>query len=1320
MVAVVLLAASLAVSSPATAQAQPLSFGDAAVSPRVYTVGVRAAGQLGGPGGAGSARLPAAGGGERPYRYSVAGLPDGLHMTPDRVIHGIPAAATDVPVTVTYTVTDGLGAADSLTFVVAVNPPVTFDASDVGAAAVAGGHASVGLFEWGVHECAVGVPFSVVMPPGYGGTGALSYGLWDNNTAGPLAEVVRGLSFDSAGRVLSGTPTTAGRYAITYWAQDRNGATVSAYSSISFRAGAGGTGICEPGPRVVPPRAPLFDAFTAPTRSGVDLERLADAVESIDTAADCTTVAALDVEGISVVAPPAGLNDPDAPLTVAEVTRIAGGCVMVEYVLLAGRTVAQVRDLLAGEASVHAVGEPPRGVYPAHRDVHGSHAGAHHDDGGGKQWHLPQPAMSRLWRGWIGDGDPTNGNSDDGRQIVVAVLDTGVDGTHTDLDDRVVRSLGGCHDTDQHGHGTHVAGIIAAEHDTSAGATNQHVAGVAPKASILPVRVLELDDCPTGTAGLSVTAGVAAAINAGAQVINMSLSKTAGSSETVEVDGIELPGKGISGDTLELALRAASMQGIVTVAAVGNCGEPRPLPPDIDETICKGIRHREFFPSLYEHDVISVAAVNRDGSRRATSSANRLVDIAAPGGGILSTVPLLDCSEEDPDKDGKIDGWVPLGCGTDPLSSECKTVPAPMLRTVTSVDPGPCASWVAYKSGTSMAAPFVAGVVAHLLNRYPQATPGQVREALESSARRSAGVSGRSDELGWGVVDPAAALAKLGRLVIGQHVEASDRAGGFVSVAAGGENTCALRHSGAVECWGDDADGRSMPPRVKYSSIEASQDFSTPGTGGHACGVLDDGVAGGDGRGLARCWGIGTTASGLEYSGRGAFSQVSVGNLFTCGLRPDTAVPVVGQARSGANAVCWMHPPDRPPFSDGRHLVPADARFVHLSAGWLHGCGVKPGGYIECWGSNDDGQSDHRRVAATRAGGFTQVASGRYHSCALYSSGAAVCWGESRRDAADVTGATEPPAGVKFTALSAHRDITCGLRTDRGVACWGDDTYGQVSDAPTGTGFISVDAGDDHVCAVRRIAAPPPHGALGGHVTCWGRDDLGQVTPPLAGKLTRLQVSCPTRACARSGGLVAGFDPDTSTYIASSRPDTGYVSVTAESMPFTAPPGTVKISPPDGRPTLAGHQVELSGGQPVTITVTVTHPYNSTERVYTVIVPRPDAALDTLSIRPVTCDTDCTIGAAIGLSPAFDTAVGTYTATVDATTELIEIAHSAVAAGSQVQVTPADASAAVDGHQVGLAAGQTTRVRLVVTVVKRELPSAPVSQAIYTIDVTRP
>ncbi len=70
----------------------------------------------------------------------------------------------------------------------------------------------------------------------------------------------------------------------------------------------------------------VFDPFTAPTRSGIDLEALRQAVATVTPGqSDCAAAPALDVAGVSVVDAPADLNDPDAPLTVAAVTRIAGG-----------------------------------------------------------------------------------------------------------------------------------------------------------------------------------------------------------------------------------------------------------------------------------------------------------------------------------------------------------------------------------------------------------------------------------------------------------------------------------------------------------------------------------------------------------------------------------------------------------------------------------------------------------------------------------------------------------------------------------------------------------------------------------------------------------------------------------------------------------------------------------------------------------------------------------------------------------------------------------------------------------------------------------
>ena len=196
----------------------------------------------------------------------------------------------------------------------------------------------------------------------------------------------------------------------------------------------------------------VFDPFTAPTRSGIDLERLREAIATVTPGgADCSAAPALDVAGVAVVEPPTGLNDPETPLTVAEVTRIAGGCLVVEYVALAGRSVAQVRALLASEPSVQTVGAPPRGVTLEHDSAGIDDDTAHHDDGGGRQWHLT-PDIVGLWPGWQASNP-----------VTVAVLDTGVDARHPDFDGQVVSGgLMACHSADPDGHGTHVAGIIAA------------------------------------------------------------------------------------------------------------------------------------------------------------------------------------------------------------------------------------------------------------------------------------------------------------------------------------------------------------------------------------------------------------------------------------------------------------------------------------------------------------------------------------------------------------------------------------------------------------------------------------------------------------------------------------------------------------------------------------------------------------------------------------------------------------------------------------------------------------------------------------------
>ncbi len=215
---------------------------------------------------------------------------------------------------------------------------------------------------------------------------------------GPVGAVVT--SLDGSSARVAGLPVGASEYWFAVRARNVRG--VSGWSDS--------IGVAVPAyAQADPAGAALFDPFTAPTLSGIDLERLRGAVATITPGeTDCSSVPALDVAGITVLDPPANLDDPGAELTVAEVARVAGGCLVVEYVALAGRSIAQVRELLAADDTVHAVGEPIRDLRAEHEDTPGyahpnnTDDSGHHDDGGGPLWHIT-PDVVALWAGWDPD-----------------------------------------------------------------------------------------------------------------------------------------------------------------------------------------------------------------------------------------------------------------------------------------------------------------------------------------------------------------------------------------------------------------------------------------------------------------------------------------------------------------------------------------------------------------------------------------------------------------------------------------------------------------------------------------------------------------------------------------------------------------------------------------------------------------------------------------------------------------------------------------------------------------------------------------------------
>ena len=185
--------------------------------------------------------------------------------------------------------------------------------------------------------------------------------------------------------------------------------------------------------------------------------------------------------------------------------------------------------------------------------------------------------------------------------VVVAVVDTGVDYTHPDLVGPVDAAAdydfvnGDSSAMDDNGHGTHVAGIIAAIADNGVGG-----AGVAPGCRILPVKVL--DSKGSGDT-VGVAAGIRYAADAGAKIINLSLA-------------------GPSDATMGNAVAYAQGKGCVVVAAAGN----------------EGSDGGASYPARYA-GVVGVGATDPSNARATFSNYGIGVDIAAPGVNVLSTLP---------------------------------------------------------------------------------------------------------------------------------------------------------------------------------------------------------------------------------------------------------------------------------------------------------------------------------------------------------------------------------------------------------------------------------------------------------------------------------------------------------------------------------------------------------------------------------------------------------------------------------------------------------------------------------------------------------
>ena len=288
------------------------------------------------------------------------------------------------------------------------------------------------------------------------------------------------------------------------------------------------------------------------------------------------------------------------------------------------------------------------------------------------------------------------------QRVMVAVIDSGVEYWHEDLywrmapvstwarcDSGVCKAYDFNDNTskpwDDFGHGTHVAGIIAAQTGNGVGIAG--IAGELP-VEIMPIRVFDADG--TGTVAAFVSA-VAWAAQHGARIINYS------------------GGSVYSSFARNAAIDYASSSGVLVVAAAGNCGD--------DNYAFNGCtkKSQPSWPSAYADTVdgwgkvLPVTALAQYDYPWLASTMGTYVEqwgISATGGCVLSTY-MKEYSGSDED-------W---SCGI-----EAGYIP-------------PAYSGYAYMSGTSMAAPQVSGAAALLWSTYPSLTREQVRDLLRQGAR---------------------------------------------------------------------------------------------------------------------------------------------------------------------------------------------------------------------------------------------------------------------------------------------------------------------------------------------------------------------------------------------------------------------------------------------------------------------------------------------------------------------------------------------------------------------------------------------------------
>lgn len=345
-------------------------------------------------------------------------------------------------------------------------------------------------------------------------------------------------------------------------------------------------------------------------------------------------------------------------------------------------------------------------------------------------------------------------------------------------------------------------------------------------------------------------------------------------------------------------------------------------------------------------------------------------------------------------------------------------------------------------------------------------------------------------------------------------------------VAVGANHTCAIKMDDTMWCWGSDyyggvgtGGGEADPAQQNPVTVSGGGTWRAVAAGAYSsCGIKTDNSL--------WCWGRDNTGQqangngGDQYiptaiSGGGSWSSISSEQNHVCAIRTNGNVlcwgrDENGQLGNGASNEMYKTAPS---------LVPGGQTWKDLSGAGSdqfssqtgHSCAIQADDTISCWGANIFAQlgigstGGYRDTPSSLSGGgaWKQVATGFSHSCGIKTDDTAWCWGDDSTGQLGngaTAGTQTAPSAVsggdtwkKLTASSSY--MTCGIKTNDTLWCWGADTTGQLGNGAIAGNQISpvqIDGGGtwkDVVASHQAGCGIKSDDTL----WCWGSDSAGQL-----------------------------------------------------------------------------------------------------------------------------------------------------------------------------------------------------------------------------------